>query len=884
MRKLLLSCLALLSAWPVWAAQRTQGEAMDIARSFLAQRSTTRALSGELQLAAVSSDLLPSAATRGAASSEPSFYVFNQGASAYVIVSGDDSMKPILGYSDEGAFVTENLPDNIRGWLELCDAAYNEAVKGEARVQPVSTSATTRSNFAESVAPLLGDINYNQDEPYNGQCPMIRGERAMTGCVATAMAMVMRYWQYPEHGQGEHAITDRETGIVSSYRFDFGNATFDWADMLPSYGGDYTDTQAAAVAELMYACGVAVDMEYSTDASAAIDLFLPQAVIDYFCYNPNTSYRVRNFYTEQEWMDLIKTELNAGRPIIYSGISLQVGHEFVFDGYDANDMVHVNWGWGGANNGYFEVASLNPASTGIGGGTTTAGGYNRSQAMIINMQPEVGETTSRAFLTTDGNLSINNNGSNTQINAVTVTKGEAVDFAISAFDDYGNFLQGRENTAIIYNYNGRDFCGTVDLVLEAADGTQTILGSVLVSNEEQPFPSEITIYAWAINEQMADIVIPADLADGTYTLYMAAKDTRESTWERIRTMYGGVDQYTVTVSGNQCVFTPHALSKAIDNVVMSLSPTHTFYEGSLMDFVVTIQNNDPVYEYYGEISVSLYESDGSVQYTPFGGLPVIVKPGEIVEVPISGSLSLQSGNSIVPLPAGTYLAAVIYGWGPYSYPNNNGLIQVDVLVSTGQLTLGAQNARLAKTRIGLNAPLNYMATLEGFGRGSYYSSTVGVALDADKGDGRIPYMQNVFFESGETYEFTAEFVPELGAGDHSVTLCAYSETAGGYQVVDGTQVNFTIDPTVGIEDAVGGATTLTVLDQPVEDVLTMTAPAGLQTLNIYNQAGQLVSTVDLSATSGERYSVEVSNLVSGFYIVNATAADGKTFRSKFVKK
>lgn len=378
--------------------------------------------------------------------------------------------------------------------------------------------------------------------------------------------------------------------------------------------------------------------------------------------------------------------------------------------------------------------------------------------------------------------------------------------------------------------------------------------------------------------------MPTDLADGTYTFYMAVKDDREARWERIRTMYGGVDQYTLTVSGNQCTFTPHALSKAIDNVVMSLSPTHTFYEGSLMDFVVTIQNNDPVYEYYGEISVSLYESDGSVQYTPFGGLPVIVKPGEIVEVPISGSLSLQSGSSIVPLPAGTYLAAVIYGWGPYSYPNNNGLIQVDVLVSTGQLTLGAQNARLAKTRIGLNAPLNYMATLEGFGRGSYYSSTVGVALDADKGDGRIPYMQNVFFESGETYEFTAEFVPELGAGDHSVTLCAYSETAGGYQVVDGTQVNFTIDPTVGIEDAVGGATTLTVLDQPVEDVLNMTAPAGLQTLNIYNQAGQLVSTVDLSATSGERYSVEVSNLVSGFYIVNATAADGKTFRSKFVKK
>lgn len=882
MRKLLLSCLALLSAWPVWAAQRTQGEAMDIARSFLAQRSTTRALNGDLQLVAVSSDLLSSGLTRGAAAGAPSFYVFNQGASAYVIVSGDDSMKPILGYSDEGAFVTENLPDNIRGWLQLCDAAYQEAVEGEARVQP-SLATSTRSTFAESVSPLLGDINYNQDAPYNDQCPLIRGERAMTGCVATAMAMVMRYWQYPIHGQGEHSITDRVTGVVSSYHFDYGNATFDWADMLPSYEGTYNDTQAAAVAELMYACGVSVDMEYSTDASGAIDLFLPEAVINYFCYNPNTSYRVRDFFTAQEWMDLIKTELNAGRPIIYSGISLQIGHEFVFDGYDANDMVHVNWGWGGANNGYFEVASLNPASTGIGGGTTIAGGYNGSQAMIINMQPEVGETTSQAFVTTDGLLSINNNAYKNQINTVTVTKGEAVNVAISAFANDGSFLQGRENTALIYNYNGRDFIGQVAFILESENGTVTPLSPIILSSDEQPLRSEITLYAWGINELM-DVTIPADLADGTYKVYMAVKDDRESKWERIRTLYGGVDQYTLTVSGDQCTFTPYALSKAIENVVMSVTPTHTFYEGSLMDFNVTIQNNDPEYEYYGSIYVYLTGLDGT-PYAALGGLPVKVKPGEILDLPISGSVSLEaSDGSLVPLPADTYQAVVYYSWGPYRYPYSRGATQVDVLVSTGLLTLSAQNARVENTVVGLNAPLKYMATLEGFGRGSYYSSTVGVALDADKNDGRIPYMQNVFFESGDTYDFVAEFVPELGGGDHSVTLCAYSEASGGYMVVNGTQVNFTIDPNVGIEDAIGGITALTILDQPVEDILAMSAPVGLQTLYIYNQAGQLVNTVDLSATNGERYSVEVSDLVPGFYIVNATTADGKTFRSKFIKK
>ena len=192
---------------------------------------------------------------------------------------------------------------------------------------------------------------------------------------------------FPVKGKGTHSYKT-SSGLECS--FDYGSTTFSWNEMRSQYvGGNYTTEEANAVAELMHACGVAVDMEYSPSSSGAYSFKVGQALIDYFGYDENLGYVCRQYFTSEEWINMIKTELSERRPVLYNGASKDVGHEFVFDGYDSQDMVHVNWGWGGLNNGYFEVVSLDPSSPGIGGGTNLGGGFIYQQGMLIGLQPPI---------------------------------------------------------------------------------------------------------------------------------------------------------------------------------------------------------------------------------------------------------------------------------------------------------------------------------------------------------------------------------------------------------------------------------------------------------------------------------------------------------------
>lgn len=301
MKKLLLLLLVLLCSLRAWTAQRSPEEALSIARTFFMQSSgvVTRNVA-DVQLVAVSGDLLKSASTRGAEG--VAFYVYNNAQSAYVIVSGDDRMKSVLGYSDNGGFVTENLPSNLRGWLENYNAAYMELVNGKQEV--IEPQLLTRATFPETVDPMMSDINWDQDTPYKNACPIVDTERSVTGCVATAMAMIMKYYEYPVKGKGAHSYKLKDGQTCS---FNYGNTTFRWDKMLPQYvSGAYTAEEADAVAELMYACGVAVEMVYSPNGSGASSRAVAQALIDYFGYNENLGYVSREYFTSTEWMDMIK--------------------------------------------------------------------------------------------------------------------------------------------------------------------------------------------------------------------------------------------------------------------------------------------------------------------------------------------------------------------------------------------------------------------------------------------------------------------------------------------------------------------------------------------------------------------------------------------------
>lgn len=321
------------------------------------------------------------------------YYVFANGEDkGFTIVSGDDRMPEVVGYSAQGTYDPDHLPANYVGFMKAYQETVEALLKGDAQVSGGLAEArqwrAERAGTA-AVAPLLGGIKWNQMAPYNNMCPSYNGtNRAVTGCVATAMAQVMMYYQYPKELKATiKAYTAKSYGIqipeISS------GATYDWDNMLPDYSkSDYNSAQADAVAKLMYHCGAAVEMNYGPSSGANVT---PIILATYFGYDADLMQDLtRTVFTLQQWMTLIDNELKAKRPILYSGQASDGGHEFVCDGSDGNGLYHINWGWGGYQDGYFDLTILQPTKGGAGSGSAVDG-YNRDCSMIIGIAPDNGK-------------------------------------------------------------------------------------------------------------------------------------------------------------------------------------------------------------------------------------------------------------------------------------------------------------------------------------------------------------------------------------------------------------------------------------------------------------------------------------------------------------
>ena len=366
-------CVSLAAS--LYARPRTVQQAQQIASEFAGSAGNLKKTMGtSTQLAYTRSG-----------DSQPLFYVFNRG-EGFVIVSADDRAPEILGYSDAGPFDVDSLPDNFRYLLNSYAAeleslaAAPEAIALPAKVVERSTQAT-----GKSVAPLLGSILWDQGDPYNRQCPVMSdGGRSVVGCVATAMAQIMGYHQWPEKGTGTiPGYTTRSQGLVIDEE-NIENTYYDWDHITPVYTSESTDEEQNAVATLMYHCGISVGMDYGYE-SGAFSQDVPEALTTYFGYNKNMKLLNRLYYTKAEWDSIIRHELDEKRPVYYSGASAQGGHAFVCDGYDINGLFHINWGWSGLSNGYFMLSNLTPAAQGTGGSN---GGFNWSQAIITGIQPQ----------------------------------------------------------------------------------------------------------------------------------------------------------------------------------------------------------------------------------------------------------------------------------------------------------------------------------------------------------------------------------------------------------------------------------------------------------------------------------------------------------------
>ena len=399
MKKILLTLVAFMATVAVNAEQVSKHQALQKAQQFMPGKQFGEARSF--------------ARSGGATEGEP-FYVFNaEGNQGFVIVSGDDRTTEILGYSTTGSLDLNQLPENLKGWLD--GYAHQIEALGTS-TQPVQRAKTRGADSWAAIDPLI-KTRWNQYYPYNMMCPDWKGYdwrdasfdtehlirenynyHCVTGCVATAMAQVMYYHKYPSKCPALDGYTTETKGWTMKA---LPEADFEWSKMKETYKGNETDESADAVAVLMRYCGQAIGMNYNLYINGGSAGSVSAKILaDVFGYSKNIRALWRDLYSTSRWEEIIYTELAEGRPVLYSGKSNSGGHEFVIDGYDGTGLFHINWGWGGTSDDYFVLSIAEPKEQGAGGGN---GAYQFKQHALIGVQPGSSEEVLKAKIESDIN-------------------------------------------------------------------------------------------------------------------------------------------------------------------------------------------------------------------------------------------------------------------------------------------------------------------------------------------------------------------------------------------------------------------------------------------------------------------------------------------------
>lgn len=483
MRRVLLSVALLASFFSTEARRIPQAEATIVAAAFMNKWSSKVTVR---RVPMSTKQLMP----KGFSNEMAPYYVFNNdNGKGFVIVSGDDAVGKILAYSDKGHFSMQNAPDNLIAWM-------NGYAKRIAALPANSDESNMPTKPKPIVEPLLGDIEWGQDAPYNNDCPTYDGrnghkEHYYVGCVATATTQIMRYHKWPKKGTGTYTYMFNGTPLTAN----FGETTYDWDNMLPSYKGGSSDTQEKAVSTLAAQFGIAVEMGYEMGGSGTLSQYVPRALREHFGYDSRVELKDRKYITTADWMRLIKRELDEHRPIYYAATSENGGggHAFVCDGYDDQDFVHINWGWTGNSNGYYMINAMNPSEVGIG---ASASGFNLDQEMVINIKPAEGEQPAP------------------QISILGATR-------LYVFNYFGLNVM-----TYLANYEPQDIKIKTGVVL--CKDNKVV--KVLKEGDEITVPSFQTKSVYITDVPKEDI----DLPDGSYTLHVGYLPNGTSEWQVLR--------------------------------------------------------------------------------------------------------------------------------------------------------------------------------------------------------------------------------------------------------------------------------------------------------------------------------------------------------------
>lgn len=529
--------------------------------------------------------------------STDTYFIFNKrSGNGYIIVGADTDAAPVLGYSDTGSFDADNVPDNMKWWLSQYSLELENYKNSSPSKSPVRAMETVQRN---PVAPLV-TTKWNQGDPFNRMTPEINGYRCATGCVATAMSQIMRYHKWPE----------RAMGSTPDYDFEF--AVYDWDSMIDDYNNssEYTDEQADAVALLMRQCGAAVSMQYSPYMSGAYDYNVHKALVENFSYDPSLCYYQRDYFSLSSWEDMVYIEIAEGRPVYYSGSSSGGGHAFVCDGYEGDRYFHINWGWGGFQDGYFRLSALNPGSVGIGGGS--GGGYNSMQAIFTGVKPT------------------KNPGNATQ--SLIVCGGDLV----SSGDWHFMITNSPLNANMIYNplYMPQEVFLTMKMV-SVADPSDV---RILEDEEYMTINPFYGVTAFDMPEPKGEV------KDGDYILSLVYKAKGSDTFKDVQVVYGRQSYVLLTVTDGEYTFTNTGApsvteSNLLVNELKLLTPAEDG-ESGLVRLTVTNAGN---YDWNQDLELTMTSTEDEFYYT---SMPVslFLSPGETLSQIVSYSYEAEPGT------------------------------------------------------------------------------------------------------------------------------------------------------------------------------------------------------------------------------------------------
>lgn len=839
MKKLILNLLSLIFIMSFStnsnAEQINQSKASAIAQNFLSKINTS--------ITTQSNNRLTLAYTAKSVSNptQNCFYVFNKGIKdGFIIVAADDCvLTEVLGYCNYGEYDNNNLPANFKWWIDQYQREIDYAIKNR-----LSTTSTIQP-FATSVSPLLGNIAWNQGDPYNLLCPTLTNasgetERTVTGCVATATAQVMRYYKWPAQGTGSNSYTWEKGG--KTLTVDFSQSTYDWDNMTETYNSNSTTAEKNAVAKLMYDCGVSCNMEYnlsSAGGSAASAIDQAKGLYNHFKYDAGMEHLSRNYYKLTDWNNIIKNEIDNRRPILYRGTGSGGGHAFIIDGYNTSGHFHFNWGWGGNSDGYFVTTALNPGELGIGGG---AGGYNYNQGMTIGVQPAKAQTIASTEITSDG---------------ITISGNATNGFFISA--------------SRIMNSNWQKSSFSIAYKFESTSNSSITYIPF--------FSSEISLdsYYYFNPKSYAANTFASYLSDGEYKVSIVIKPSTTGVWEEVPTLLGSAKYIYLTVANGVASNVTYDQTSQPNLSVVGYELNDKIYANRVATISTTVKNSGS--EYLGDMAIVFADANGNILANS-GLLMTDILEGETKELLFEYSMiSLAEGVSIT-----TATPCVMYLFGNAS---SESIFNIGRIGNATLYPVGSGSPALAFTKqpkVNSSTEDNVSITLGLINNGTIFKDAITFYtwdrnLENSFCGGISQY---AMIENKESKDITFSF-PYNGIVGHTYLVNIYANNA----IIKGntTSINYTCSFTLqeGAETGVENIkTNIEMMVVNTNNMLEITAEHAISQINIYNTAGVNVAHQDYNEDSNIE-TISLESQPKGVYVIKVETTDG-TKTSKIIIK